>query len=82
MHLKNRLSQEYIVVVNSFIEVAKKCVDQNSQVRCPCRKCQKKNFQPLDVVEDHLYRPCISFSYQRCVFHGEDYDQVPVVDQM
>lgn len=50
MHLKNRLSEEYITGVNSFIEVAKKCVDQNNQVCCPCRKCQNAFFQPLGVV--------------------------------
>ena len=29
--------------------------------------------KPLDVVEDHLYKPGIPFSYKRWVFHGKNY---------
>lgn len=48
-------------------------MDHNNQVCCPCRKCQNAFFQPLGVVEDHFNKPGISFSYQRWIFHGEDY---------
>ena len=37
-------------------------------------KMSKAFVQPLDVVEDYLYRPSISFSYQRWVFYREDYE--------
>ena len=48
-------------------------MDQNNIVHCPCQNCQNDFLKPLDVVEDHLYKPGISFRYKRWVFHGENY---------
>ncbi|KAL2492096.1 Uncharacterized protein Adt_27724 [Abeliophyllum distichum] len=74
MRLGNRLSNEYLAGVNSFMELAKLCLDENNEVRCPCRNCQNAFFQSLDVVESHLYLPGISASYERWIFHGEELD--------
>lgn len=74
MRLPNRLCKEYIDGIKSFMDVAKKCVDKNNQVRCPCVKCMNVFFKPLDVVENHLYKPGMSVSYQRWVYHGEKHE--------
>ncbi|KAJ0038333.1 hypothetical protein Pint_22481 [Pistacia integerrima] len=74
IRLPNRLCKEYIDGIKSFMDVAKKCVDKNNQVRCPCVKCKNVFFKPLDVVENHLYKPGISVSYQRWVYHGEKHE--------
>ncbi|KAL2491691.1 Transpos assoc domain-containing protein [Abeliophyllum distichum] len=56
------------------MELAKLCLDENNEVRCPCRNCQNAFFQSLDVVESHLYLSGISASYERWIFHGEELD--------
>ncbi|KAK3206780.1 hypothetical protein Dsin_020826 [Dipteronia sinensis] len=76
MRLRNRLCEEYIDGVNSFMDAANKCKDENNCVRCPCRDCQNAFFEPLSVVQAHLYNFGISASYDKWIFHWKKSDFV------
>ncbi|KAL5831637.1 hypothetical protein ACOSQ4_016991 [Xanthoceras sorbifolium] len=76
MRLRNRLCKEYVAGVKSFMDTAKGCKDENNCVRCPCRDCQNAFFKPLSVVQAHLYEFGIAVSYDKWIFHGEEYEFV------
>ena len=72
IRLPNRLSQDYVEGVKSFIEVAKEHLRWDNKTRCPCRDCQNARFNDLLIIESHLIRFGFSRSYQRWIFHGEE----------
>ncbi|KAJ4710237.1 Transposon protein, putative, CACTA, En/Spm sub-class [Melia azedarach] len=72
MQLQDRLSQEYVDGINSFMKVAKKCADATNCIRCPCIRCLNVLIYPLDVVDHHLYQFGISPTYCTWVYHGEN----------
>ena len=72
IRLPNRLSQDYVEGVKSFIEVAKEHLRWDNKTRCPCRDCQNARFNDLLTIESHLIRFGFSRSYQRWIFHGEE----------
>ncbi|KAL5785495.1 hypothetical protein ACOSQ2_007887 [Xanthoceras sorbifolium] len=76
MRLRNRLCKEYVAGVKSFMDTAKGCKDENNCVRWPCRDCQNAFFKPLSVVQAHLYEFGIAVSYDKWIFHGEEYEFV------
>ena len=65
IRLPNRLSQNYVEGVKSFIEVAKEHLRWDNKTRCPCRACQNARFNDLLTIERHLIRFGFLRSYQR-----------------
>ena len=61
--LRDKLSIEYVEGVSRFLERAKLYVNGSGKTRCPCKKCMKAMWKPIDGVERHLFINGISPSY-------------------
>ncbi|KAF5446854.1 hypothetical protein F2P56_032452 [Juglans regia] len=73
MDIEDRfVSNEYASGVNQFIAMAREHAPGGVDIRCPCRRCRNMFFQPINVVEDHLFIIGIDPSYKAWIFHGED----------
>lgn len=68
---EDRLSDEYVRGVESFIELAKHHLNKDNKTRCPCQLCLNKDFHDIKVVERHLWVKGFSKEYQNWIFHGE-----------
>ena len=71
MSVKNKLSKEYMRGDKPFVDKAKDYVNKEGKIRCPCRKCLNRSFQPLEIVKSHLVRNGIQQSYKVWSLHGE-----------
>ena len=65
MQLKDRLCNEYVEGVRTFIQAARQHLRVDDKTRCPCRQCLNVRFQDLVTVEQHLIRYGFSSSYNR-----------------
>lgn len=50
----NRISSEYIKGIHEFMEVAKKKLDSDGLVLCPCNACINARWQNLKGIRTHL----------------------------
>ncbi|KAL6323438.1 hypothetical protein AAG906_039008 [Vitis piasezkii] len=76
MQLQNRLCNEYVEGVRTFIQAAKQHLRVDNKTRCPCRQCLNVRFQDLIIVEQHLIRYGFSSSYNRWIHHGDEVEGV------
>ncbi|XP_073131634.1 uncharacterized protein [Henckelia pumila] len=70
---KNRLSHEYEVGVESFLQFALRNATNPNKIPCPCTRCgnlQKKN---VDIIRAHLCFNGIDLTYHKWIWHGEGY---------
>ena len=81
----DRLSTEYIVGVDMFIDFAIENFDNGYFVRCPYFKCKKLSFFPSRTVKDHLFFKGFDESYTIWSLHGEtepDMTKIDLSDQV
>ena len=71
MKLKDRVSDEYRVGVNAFIEFATASVGSNGKIRCPCANCMNISYLDINVVKYHIFLRGMSSTYTTWLHHGE-----------
>ena len=54
MQLKDRLCNEYVEGVRTFIQATKQHLRVDDKTQCPCRQYLNVRFQDLVTVEQHL----------------------------
>ncbi|KAK6125190.1 hypothetical protein DH2020_041056 [Rehmannia glutinosa] len=68
---KGRLTREFAVGLESFLEFAKKnAVDQN-YIPCICARCGSVKRGNADTIRAHVYVNGIDLTYERFIWHGE-----------
>ena len=80
MQLKDRLCNEYVEGVRTFIQAARQHLRVDDKTRCPCQQCLNVRFQDLVTVEQHLIRYGFSSSYNRWIHHGENVGGVSLAE--
>ena len=71
IHLRNRLSDEYLAGVQAFIDIAKNYTNDEGLVRCPCKKCNNGLWQRISVIEAHIIDIGFTPLYTNWFYHGE-----------
>ena len=56
MQLQNRLCNEFVEGVGTFIQVARQHLRVDNKTRCPCRQCLNVRFHDLVTIEQYLIR--------------------------
>jgi len=86
--VKSRLSREYEVGVETFIEFGLRHGNGSNSIRCPCLKCGNRISKDVSIVRDHLYVNGIDQSYKLWFWHGVDlathnvnYNSDPVLNE-
>ena len=72
--MKDRLSTEYELGVNNFIENGLQHSIGHKSIWCPCLRCANSCLQDVDEVRDHLFIHGIDQTYKTWIWDGE---QVP-----
>ncbi|KAL0554170.1 hypothetical protein IC582_008087 [Cucumis melo] len=70
--MKNRMSREYDVGVESFIQFRLSHAKGSNSIRSPCLKCGNSLLKDVSIVWYHLYANGIDKSYKIWFWHGED----------
>ena len=68
---KNRFGDKYWSGATAFIENAKKYVNEDGLVKCPCIRCVNGLMQTIDVLEAHIIDRGFNPLYTKWIFHGE-----------
>jgi hypothetical protein len=58
--------------VEELLRMARRCVDVDNMMRCPCHDCTNRYYRHIEVVERHLFMHGIDQAYTRWIFHRED----------
>ncbi|KAA0040643.1 transposase [Cucumis melo var. makuwa] len=69
----NRMSREYELGVEGFIQFGFRHAKGSSTIRCPCLKCGNRLPQDESTVRYHLYANGIDQSYKIWFWHGESF---------
>ncbi|KAA0040935.1 transposase [Cucumis melo var. makuwa] len=69
----NRMSREYELGVEAFIQFGFRNAKGSSTIRCPCLKCGNRLPQDESTVRYHLYANGIDQSYKIWFWHGESF---------
>ena len=72
-------SEEFWTGLQAFMEIAKRYVNSDGKVRCPCKKCLNFMCQRPDLVESHIHRYGFQAAYKKWVYHGEVDTPSPIV---
>ncbi|KAL4385660.1 hypothetical protein GQ457_15G010790 [Hibiscus cannabinus] len=72
--MESKYSENYVVGVSTFMEFVKSNMGSECKIRCPCRECINVCFRSQSEVEDHLLLKGISESYNKWVYHGDQFD--------
>lgn len=70
---KNRLTREYRLGVESFMQFAKQNVDDLNAMSCPCVACGNLRRLKFDQVRAHLLWKGMDKLYTKWIWHGEGY---------
>ncbi|KAK9162792.1 hypothetical protein Syun_003694 [Stephania yunnanensis] len=73
MQLRNIYWPEYIKGIRDFITIARGVLDKASRTRCPCRSCNNRYYEHIDIVEKLLKKNGMDKNYPQWVHHGENY---------
>ncbi|XP_050939141.1 uncharacterized protein LOC127148819 [Cucumis melo] len=71
--MENRMSREYELGVEAFIQFCFRHAKGSSTIRCPCLKCGNRLPQDESTVRYHLYANGIDQSYKIWFWHGESF---------
>ncbi|KAL0546536.1 hypothetical protein IC582_016447 [Cucumis melo] len=80
--MENRMSREYDVGVESFIQFGLSHAKGSNSIRCPCLKCGNRLLKDVSIVRYHLYANGIDKSYKIWFWHGEDLNSETVTSKM
>ncbi|XP_075507619.1 uncharacterized protein LOC142544459 [Primulina tabacum] len=68
---KNRLSHEYEVGVEYFLQFASRNANNPNAMPCPCAKCGNLKTKVIDTIRAHLCCNGIDLTYHTWIWHGE-----------
>ncbi|KAL0554396.1 hypothetical protein IC582_008316 [Cucumis melo] len=71
--MENRMSREYELGVEAFIQFGFCHAKGSSTIRCPCLKCGNRLPQEESTFRYHLYANGIDQSYKIWFWHGESF---------
>ena len=74
---KGSIKQHFCNGVHEFIRFAKSNNGNNTEIRCPCSKCQHLKHWKPDIVEVHLYQYGFVSDYFFWDRHGELVEPTP-----
>ena len=74
---KASIKQHFYNGVHEFIRFAKSNNRNNTEIRCPCSKCQHLKHWKPDIVEVHLYQYGFVPDYYFWDRHGELVEPAP-----
>ncbi|KAL0544080.1 hypothetical protein IC582_019191 [Cucumis melo] len=80
--MENRMSREYDVGVESFIQFGLSHAKGSNSIRCPCLKCGNRLLKDVSIVRYHLYANGIDKRYKIWFWHGEDLNSKTVSSKM
>ncbi|TYK29690.1 uncharacterized protein E5676_scaffold64G00410 [Cucumis melo var. makuwa] len=80
--MENRMSREYDVGVESFIQFGLSHAKCSNSIRCSCLKCGNRLLKDVSIVRYHLYANGIDKSYKIWFWHGEDLNSETVTSKM
>ncbi|XP_074590037.1 uncharacterized protein LOC141845943 [Curcuma longa] len=87
---KDRLSHEYELGVEYFLQFAMKNANDLDAIPCPCAKCGNLKKKNVETIRAHMYCNGIDLTYHTWIWHGErstsgksnnDSDQVGLDEQ-
>ncbi|WVZ83937.1 hypothetical protein U9M48_031031, partial [Paspalum notatum var. saurae] len=64
-------SEAHLDGVSEFMKFVAERYDENTEIRCPCRKCLNRVHQHEGLVEDHLYIHGMASTYNKWIHYGE-----------
>ena len=67
----DRLSANYYLGLETFIQFAKEHASEAKKVRCPCTKCVNFKLKSFKRIRVHCQRSGFSLSYTNWIWHGE-----------
>ncbi|CAL9012815.1 unnamed protein product, partial [Prunus brigantina] len=70
----NRCADEYLDVIEDFIEFARRHNPGATRIRCPCRRCNNTLWETIENVGFHLVRNGMIETYSIWNLHGEQLD--------
>ncbi|KAL0546464.1 hypothetical protein IC582_016374 [Cucumis melo] len=70
--MENRMSREYVVEVERFIQFGLSYAKGSNSISCPCLKCRNRLLKDVSIVRYHLYANGIDKSYKIWFWHCED----------
>ncbi|XP_073133515.1 uncharacterized protein [Henckelia pumila] len=68
---KNRLSHEYEVGVESFLQFAMRNATDPNEIACPCSRCGNLKLKDVGTIRAHLCCNGIDLTYPKWIWHGE-----------
>ncbi|XP_073284694.1 uncharacterized protein [Primulina huaijiensis] len=68
---KNRLSHEYEVGVEYFLQFASRNANNPNAMPCPCTNCGNLKTKDIDTIRAHLCCNGIDLTYHTWIWHGE-----------
>ncbi|CAL1411277.1 unnamed protein product [Linum trigynum] len=69
--LKDRFCDEYQKGVSESIGAASKHVDMLGRTRCPCKRCNNRNFKKLEIVANDITKTGMVETYTTWIHHGD-----------
>ncbi|XP_073153087.1 uncharacterized protein [Henckelia pumila] len=68
---KNRLSHEYEVGVESFLQFAMQNANDPNEIPCPCTRCGNLQMKDVRTIRAHLCSNGMDLTYHTWIWHGE-----------
>ncbi|XP_073298510.1 uncharacterized protein [Primulina huaijiensis] len=68
---KDRLSREFDVGVESFLQFALKNAIHSDAIPCPCERCGNLRKKNVETIRTHLYCNGMDLIYHTWIWHGE-----------
>ncbi|XP_073133711.1 uncharacterized protein [Henckelia pumila] len=68
---KNRLSHEYEVGVDSFLQFAMQNANDPNEIPCPCTRCGNLQMKDVRTIRAHLCSNGMDLTYHTWIWHGE-----------
>ncbi|XP_060973950.1 uncharacterized protein LOC133039138 [Cannabis sativa] len=69
--------KEYWECLQAFLAMASAYKNSDGKIRCPCVRCLNTRFEPLNIVEAHIFDWGFDNGYQKWIYHGEAEVEVP-----
>ena len=79
---ERRMSREYDLEVERFIQIGLSHAKGSNSIRCPCLNCDNRLLKDVSTIRYHLYVNGIDKSYNVWFWHGEDLNSDNVTNMM
>ncbi|XP_030505429.2 uncharacterized protein LOC115720419 [Cannabis sativa] len=68
--------KEYWECLQAFLAIASDYKNFDGKIRCPCVRCLNTQFEPLHIVEAHIFDWGFNNGYRKWIYHGESETEV------